>query len=106
MPTTTQINFGYGLDVTDEGGGVITVDSSGAAGPTGPAGPSGPAGPGVPTGGTAGQVLTKDTTTDYDTSWQAPTGGGGLPAVGANGEVLTVVSGAWASAPPTIEVEY
>ena len=33
-------------------------------------------------------------------------GGGSLPAVGANGEVLTVVSGAWASAPPTIEVEY
>jgi Concanavalin A-like lectin/glucanases superfamily len=29
----------------------------------------------VPTGGTAGQVLTKDTTTDYDTSWQAPAGG-------------------------------
>ena len=37
----------------------------------------GPAGPGVPTGGTAGQVLTKDSGTDYDTSWQDATGGGG-----------------------------
>lgn len=26
----------------------------------------------VPAGGTAGQVLTKDSTTDYDTSWQTP----------------------------------
>ena len=37
----------------------------------------GPAGPGVPTGGTAGQVLTKDSGTDYDTSWQDSAGGGG-----------------------------
>jgi hypothetical protein len=37
----------------------------------------GPAGPGVPAGGTAGQVVTKDSGTDYDTSWQDPTGGGG-----------------------------
>jgi len=36
------------------------------------AGPSGSAGIGVPTGGTTGQVLTKDTSTDYDTSWQTP----------------------------------
>ena len=37
----------------------------------------GPAGPGVAAGGTAGQVLTKDSGTDYDTSWQDATGGGG-----------------------------
>ena len=36
---------------------------------TGPQGPQGPAGPGVPSGGTAGQVLTKNSSTDYDTSW-------------------------------------
>jgi hypothetical protein len=36
----------------------------------------GPAGPGVPTGGTANQVLTKDSGTDYDTSWQDAQGGG------------------------------
>lgn len=37
----------------------------------------GPAGPGVPAGGTVGQVLKKDSSTDYDTSWQDETGGGG-----------------------------
>lgn len=31
----------------------------------------------VPAGGTAGQVLAKDSGTDFDTSWQNPTGGGG-----------------------------
>jgi hypothetical protein len=36
------------------------------------AGPSGSAGIGVPAGGTTGQVLTKDTSTDHDTSWQTP----------------------------------
>ena len=57
---------------------------AGPEGPEGPAGPEGPegpagaagtggaAGPGVAAGGTAGQVLTKDSGTDYDTSWQAP----------------------------------
>ena len=34
------------------------------------------AGPGVPAGGTAGQVLTKKSGTDYDTEWKDPTGGG------------------------------
>ncbi len=31
----------------------------------------------IPSGGTADQVLTKDTATDYDVSWQTPSGGGG-----------------------------
>lgn len=43
----------------------------------GPQGPAGPAGQGVPTGGTAGQVLTKNSSTNYDTLWQTPSGGGG-----------------------------
>lgn len=45
---------------------------------TGPAGPQGPAGPGVPVGGTAGQVLSKIDSTNYNTQWVTPpTGGGG-----------------------------
>lgn len=32
-------------------------------------------GSGVPTGGTSGQVLTKHSATDYDVSWEAPSGG-------------------------------
>ena len=31
----------------------------------------------IPAGGSADQVLTKDTGTDYDVSWQTPSGGGG-----------------------------
>ena len=33
-------------------------------------------GSGVPSGGTTGQVLTKDSGTDYDVSWEDPSGGG------------------------------
>src|SRR5215831_931118 len=32
---------------------------------------------GIPAGGTAGQVLTKNTGTNYDTGWATPAGGGG-----------------------------
>lgn len=39
-------------------------------------GEKGDTGEGVPTGGTAGQVLTKDSSTDFDTSWQDPTSTG------------------------------
>ena len=49
----------------------------GPIGETGPKGDPGPAGPGVPAGGTAGQVLTKKSGTDYDTEWKDPTGGSG-----------------------------
>lgn len=42
----------------------------GPQGVEGPQGPIGPAGVGVPTGGTAGQILTKNTGADYDTSWK------------------------------------
>jgi hypothetical protein len=54
MATTTHIKFGDGLDVTDEGAGVIRVDSAGA-GATGPPGPTGPAGPAGATGATGAQ---------------------------------------------------
>lgn len=49
---------------------------TGPAGETGPQGPAGPAGPGVPTGGTAGQVLAKVDSTDYNTQWVNQSGGG------------------------------
>lgn len=55
----------------------------GPAGPTGPTGatgatgPQGPAGVGVPAGGTAGQVLSKIDSTDYNTQWSTPSSGGG-----------------------------
>ena len=54
---------------------------TGATGPEGPqgekgdTGATGPAGPGVAAGGTAGQVLTKKSATDYDTEWADVSGG-------------------------------
>ena len=38
-------------------------------------GSQGAAGVGVPSGGTSGQVLTKNSSTPYDTSWQTNTAG-------------------------------
>jgi Repeat of unknown function (DUF5907) len=40
----------------------------------GPQGAQGNPGPGVATGGTAGQLLAKKTTTNYDTEWVSPSG--------------------------------
>ena len=47
----------------------------GADGAQGPAGADGAPGQGVPTGGTAGQVLAKVDSTDYNTEWVNQTGG-------------------------------
>jgi len=44
-------------------------------------------GEGVPTGGTAGQVLTKDSSTDFDTSWQDASGGIDSVVAGTNIDV-------------------
>jgi hypothetical protein len=41
----------------------------GPRGATGATGPTGPTGPGVATGGTVGQILIKNSSTNYDTSW-------------------------------------
>jgi hypothetical protein len=41
----------------------------GATGPTGPQGTTGATGAGMPTGGEAGQILAKDTATNYDFIW-------------------------------------
>src|SRR5690349_17816448 len=82
--------------------GTVPVGPRGLTGPTGATGATGATGPagadgadgapgadgadgvGVPTGGTAGQVLTKDSGTDFDTSWQDVSGGGGTVDVVSN----------------------
>lgn len=48
---------------------------TGPAGATGATGATGPAGPGVASGGTIGQVLTKNSNADFDTKWAAPSAG-------------------------------
>jgi hypothetical protein len=45
----------------------------GADGADGATGATGETGPGVAAGGSAGQVLTKSSSTDYDTEWQTVT---------------------------------
>jgi len=52
---------------------VIALTISGATGPEGVKGDTGSTGAGVPVGGQAGYRLTKKTSGDYDTEWQAPT---------------------------------
>jgi hypothetical protein len=47
----------------------------GEAGPAGADGADGADGEGVPTGGTTGQVLTKSSSTNYDTQWTTPSPG-------------------------------
>jgi hypothetical protein len=46
--------------------------SQGPPGAPGAAGATGPAGPGIATGGIAGQLLVKNSVTNYDTAWAAP----------------------------------
>ena len=60
---------------TGEQGPVGPKGDTGEQGPVGPKGDTGPAGPGVPAGGTAGQVLTKKSGTNYDTEWKNVTAG-------------------------------
>lgn len=44
----------------------------GPQGPQGATGPAGAVGPGVPAGGTAGQIVTKKSSTGFDTEWRSP----------------------------------
>lgn len=54
------------------------VGNTGPTGPQGTTGAAGPTGPGVAAGGSTGQMLSKNSATDYDTIWvPAPSGGGG-----------------------------
>lgn len=62
----------------------LTVRIGGALIP----GPEGPPGEGVPTGGSAGQVLTKLSDSDYDTGWRTPSGGSGGGTVQSVNRVL------------------
>lgn len=50
-------------------GTVTYIPSETGGGGVGPQGPQGDPGEGVPTGGTAGQILIKNSATDYDTYW-------------------------------------
>lgn len=50
-------------------GATGATGTQGVTGATGVQGATGPAGPGLPAGGTTGQLILKNSATDYDTSW-------------------------------------
>jgi len=75
FPTTTHIQFGDALNVTDLGSGQIRVDGQGSVGPTGATGPQGPAGP----AGTGGMVKLFDSLLGADAA-SIDTGAGGVAA--------------------------
>ena len=72
----------------------------GSIGATGATGPQGPAGVGVPTGGVAGQVLKKNSSSNYDASWQAESGGAPLNSPSFTGNVTITTN----SSSPALKV--
>lgn len=93
--------------------GVIEVPgSAGPAGPTGPAGPAGPTGQGVPAGGTTGQVLAKNSGTDYDTEWVDDAGTGttimeaATVTPGADDFIPFINDGSTTATPAKVEATY
>jgi hypothetical protein len=77
--TTTTGAAGSSASVTNSGTSSAAVFNftipRGDTGATGPTGATGATGAGVPTGGTTGQILAKNSGTDYDTSWVTLAGG-------------------------------
>ena len=97
--TAKNFHFSFGIPKGETG-------PAGQDGAPGKQGPQGPAGPGVPTGGTAGQVLAKKSTTDYDTEWvDAGGGGGGTGTPAGFGVVDATATTLDAGAKATAEVE-
>jgi len=94
-----KVDFDDTLVLTLSNGKEINVgEVKGEKGENGRDGNTGANGIGVPTGGTSGQILAKNSNSDYDTHWINNTGGGGggiSSVASADGTVIvSTVSGA------------
>jgi hypothetical protein len=63
-------NHSSTVDIDFQRGRIVATSVAGF-GPQGPTGATGATGPGVATGGTTGDLLVKQSSTDFDTAWQA-----------------------------------
>lgn len=109
--TTTTGAAGSSASVNNSGTSVNAVlnftipqGATGSTGATGATGPTGPAGPGVATGGTAGQVLAKVSSTNYDTTWVSA--GGSVTSVGLTAPSFLSVSGSPVTTSGTLALSY
>jgi hypothetical protein len=95
-------------------GATGTTGAQGATGATGPQGEQGiqgetgaqgiqgiqgDPGVGVPTGGSAGQVLAKINSTNYNTEWITPSAGGGIPEAPQDNIVYGRINATWIRIP-------
>jgi hypothetical protein len=87
-PTEQQVD----INITENPIEVNVTDAIIVVAQTGLPGPQGPPGPGVAVGGTAGQILAKNSSTNYDTLW-INAGVGTVTSVNASGVSGISVSG-------------
>ena len=69
MAITVTVNGGSPITISQQSVSPVNVSIVGATGPAGATGADGAAGQGVPAGGVEGQVILKQSATDYDTAW-------------------------------------
>ena len=92
-----------GISIVGADGETGPAGPKGDTGDTGPAGDAGSAGPGVATGGSAGQVLSKNSGADFDTEWSDPPATGAIApdgittglSVSISGLSVSVTTGQW-----------
>jgi hypothetical protein len=87
-PTEQQVD----INITENPIEVNVTDAIIVVAQTGLPGPQGPAGPGIAVGGTAGQILAKNSSTNYDTLW-INAGVGTVTSINASGVSGISVSG-------------
>jgi hypothetical protein len=105
--SVVKVGGGGGSTTGGDGEGVGPPGPQGPQGDSGPPGLTGPAGatgPGVIPGGTAGQVLAKINSTDYNTQWTTPSGGSGDDniTVGTVEPSSPAIDDIWIDTTPTV----